>query len=185
MFQKIAVLFLLALPLAAEEISVEFDPARTRIAFSVGATLHTVRGTFKLKRGVIHFDPSSGKANGEIAVDVNSGVSGEDARDNRMRKEILEVMRFPDAIFTPDRVTGTLAPEGSSQLDVHGIFQLHGTPHEVTWHFSVESKPSLLTAATQFTVPYVEWGIKNASNFLLKVKDKVDVSITASGRITR
>jgi len=68
-------------------------------------------------------------------VDVASGVSGNGGRDKRMHKEVLERARYPDAIFTPDRVSGKLAPGGESQLDLHGSFQIHGASHEMTLHF--------------------------------------------------
>ena len=172
-----------ALPLAASDIALELDPAHTTIEFAVGSTLHTVHGTFKLKRGAIQFNSETGKASGEIVVDASSGVSGEDARDHRMHKEILETMRFPDAVFTADHVTGTLAPQGDSQLDVHGMLLLHGAPHEMTWHFGAKANAGEVSATTQFTIPYVQWGIKNPSNFLLKVKDKVDVTVHATGHV--
>ena len=51
--KRIVLAFLLyLLPLAAAENSIELDPARTSIAFTLGDVLHTVHGTFKLKRGV-------------------------------------------------------------------------------------------------------------------------------------
>ena len=40
-----------------------------------------------------------------------------------------------------------------------------------------------LTATITFAVPYVKWGMKDPSNFLLKVKDFVDIDITASAKI--
>ena len=57
-------LFLLVcnLPLAAAESTVELDPARTPIRFTVDSVLHTVHGSFKLKRGSVKFDSASGKA---------------------------------------------------------------------------------------------------------------------------
>src|SRR5947209_4240871 len=35
----------------SEEVSVDLDPAKTQIAFTVSDTLHTVRGKFRLKQG--------------------------------------------------------------------------------------------------------------------------------------
>jgi hypothetical protein len=35
----------------AREFVVQVDPAQTKIEFTLGSTLHTVEGTFKLKRG--------------------------------------------------------------------------------------------------------------------------------------
>lgn len=162
---------------AAGPVSLNLDPAKTEIHFTLHDVLHTVHGTFQLKKGSIQFEPESGKASGAIVVDVTSGVSGSDARDHRMHKQILESLRFPEATFTPDHVDGKLAPEGQSQLDVHGIFEIHGASHELTMHFQVERAGDHLTASTHFTIPYVEWGMKNPSNFVLKVDKTVDVDV--------
>jgi hypothetical protein len=37
----------------AQEFVVQLDLAQTKIEFTLGSTLHTVEGTFKLKRGTI------------------------------------------------------------------------------------------------------------------------------------
>ena len=36
---------------------------------------------------------------------------------------------------------------------------------------------------THIEIPYVQWGLKNPSNFLLRVKDKVVIEIEATGRV--
>lgn len=171
------------MPLLAAETSVELDPAKTMVQFSVPSTLHTVHGNFKLKRGSLKFDPATGKASGEIVVDVASGASGDSSRDSRMRKEILETMKFAEAVFIADRVSGMLATQGESQLDVHGTLQLHGGNHETTLHFKAQTSGSELTASTEFIIPFIMWGIKNPSNFLLKVDKTVTMSVTAVGKI--
>jgi polyisoprenoid-binding protein YceI len=172
-----------SLSLAAAERAIELDPARTTIAFTVDSSLHTVHGSFKLKRGSLKFDTAAGSASGEIVVDVTSGETGNGSRDKRMHKEILETPRFPDAIFTPDHVAGELSPQGASQLDVHGVFQIHGASHEMTLHIRAEIKDGELTAASDFEIPYIEWGIKNPSNFLLKVAPKVEMHIQATAKM--
>ncbi|MEO8048825.1 MAG: YceI family protein [Acidobacteriota bacterium] len=176
-------LLLCTLPLAAAERAVQLDTARTAISFTLADVLHTVHGTFKLKRGSITIDSATGKASGEIVVDVASGNSGNGGRDKRMHKEILESMRFPEAIFTADRVTGELATHGESDLDVHGAFQIHGASHEMTLHFRAAVNGSEVVSSTAFTIPYVQWGMKNPSNFLLRVSDKVEMNIQATGRL--
>ena len=40
-----------------------------------------------------------------------------------------------------------------------------------------------LTASMGFGVPYVKWGMKDPSTFLLKVKDAVDIDIQTAARI--
>ena len=179
---KLFLYILSALPLAAET-SVELDPARSIINFTVPSTLHTVHGHFKLKSGSLRFDSATGKASGEIVVDVTSGESGNGIRDSRMQKEILESMRFAEAVFTADRVSGQLAAQGSSQLDIHGTMKVHGSEHEMTLKLSAQTSGTEVTASTNFTIPYVMWGIKNPSNFLLKVEGKVEMAVQAVGRI--
>jgi polyisoprenoid-binding protein YceI len=176
-------LLLCSLPLAAAECTVELDPARTTISFTLADVLHTVHGTFKLKRGSIAFDSSTGNASGEIVVDVASGDSGNRTRDKRMHKEILESARYPEAVFTADRVSGQLAPRGGSELDVHGAFQIHGASHGMTLHFRADVNGGEVASSTGFTIPYVQWGMKNPSNFLLRVGDKVEMNIQAVGQL--
>jgi polyisoprenoid-binding protein YceI len=80
-------------------LTFNIDPSRSAIQFSLGAILHTVHGTFRLKSGTIHFDAGSGKASGQITVDVQSGNTGEGTRDRQMHANVLESDRFPDAVF--------------------------------------------------------------------------------------
>ena len=164
---------------AASLMSLDLDPAKTEVQFTLHDVLHTVHGAFKLKKGAIHWDPDSGKASGEIVVDVVSGASGSDARDSRMHKEILESQRYPEATFTPDQVNGKLAAEGQSQIDVHGLFKIHGADHELSLHIQVERLGAQYIASTHFVIPYVQWGMKNPSNFLLKVDKTVEMDIKA------
>ncbi len=175
---KTAILFLAAaLSAFAQPQSLELDPARTEIRFTLGDTLHTVHGTFKLKRATLRLDPATGAASGEIVVDVTSGSTGGGARDKRMHKEILESAQYPEAVFTPDRVEGKPAATGDSTVRVHGTLTIHGAPHELTLPVAIHAAAGSTTADTHFTMPYVEWGMKNPSNFLLKVGKTVEVEI--------
>jgi polyisoprenoid-binding protein YceI len=174
--RRVIFLLLLCVP-AAGAMSLDLDPAKTKVQFTLHDVLHTVHGTFQLKSGSIRFDPDSGKAWGQIVIDVTSGESGSEARDRRMHKEILQSQRFPLATFTPDHVDGKLAPQGQSQIDVHGVFKIQGADHELTMHFQVECTGGQYVASTHFVIPYVEWGMKNPSNFLLKVDKTVDVDV--------
>jgi len=183
MNRRLLLLLVCSLPLGAAESAIELDPARTTVSFTVDSVLHTVHGSFKLKRGWLKFDSATGSASGEIVVDVTSGESGNSSRDNRMQKEILESPRFPEAVFTPDHIAGALAPSGRSQLDLHGTFQLHGTSHEMTLHFQAEVKGSELVTSTEFRIPYIQWGMKNPSTFVLRVSDTVEMHIEATGRV--
>ena len=95
-----------AATLPVQHQSLQIDPAQTKVEFTLADVLHTVHGTFVLKRGTIRFDPATGKASGELVVDAASGESGNGARDRRMHKDILESDRYPEIVFRPDRVEG-------------------------------------------------------------------------------
>lgn len=163
----------------AQESVVQLDPAQTKIEFTLGSTLHTVHGTFKLKSGAVRFDPATGTISGAIIVDATSGESGNGGRDRRMHREILESGKFPEIIFTPEKVKGTLAPQGPSRLEVSGQFRLHGQDHEVTLPMDIQASNGQLQMATHITIPYVKWGVKNPSTFILRASDKVEIDVHA------
>jgi polyisoprenoid-binding protein YceI len=169
---------------SGQEIALDLDPARTTVQFTLGGTLHTVHGSFKLKRGAIRFDPATGKIGGEVVVDATSGESDSEGRDRRMHDNILESARYPEIVFTPDRVAGAVARQGASQVEVHGMFRMHGAEHEVMLPVQVLMTPTAeaTTAKIHFTIPYVKWGLKNPSTLFLRVSDKVDIDIAAYSR---
>ncbi len=168
-------------PNPAHEISLNFVPAKTSVNFTLGDVLHTVHGSFNLNHGTVHFDPATNKISGEILVDAASGHSGSDGRDKKMDSEVLESARYPEIAFRPDRVEGRVADLGVSTIQVHGMFSIHGAEHEITIPVQVEMGPGWWTAVLNFEVPYVKWGMKNPSTFLLRVDQSVDIKIQASG----
>ena len=160
------------------------DPAETKVNFTLGATMHTVHGTFQPLRGRVEYTAATGGAHGEIVVDAPSGASGDAGRDKKMHAEILETDKFPIITFRPDRVEGKVAAEGESTVQVHGIFSVHGADHELNVPATVKVEGKNWTATVKFSVPYVQWGMKNPSVFLLRVSKTVDVEITATGTVT-
>lgn len=168
----------------AQDTVVNFDPAHTQVNFTLGATAHTVHGEFKLKAGQMRFDRSTGKASGSVVVDAVSGDSNSEGRDKKMHREVLESAKFPEIVFTPNQVQGALASQGPSQVQVAGVMRLHGEDHPITLTFAVETGTgNQLKASTHFSVPYQKWGLKNPSNFLLRVSDTVDIDIQAVGEL--
>jgi len=170
-------------PLLAGEIALELAPAQTQVGWTLGDVLHTVHGTFRLKHGELHFDTATGEASGQFVVDVTSGDSGSGARDHRMHKEILESQKYPEATFTADHMQGSLAAAGPSHLEFHGVFRMHGAEHEMTLPAVVERNGEDLSASIDFTIPYVKWGMKNPSNFLLKVNDHVEIHVKTKAHV--
>ena len=100
-----------------------------------------------------------------------------------MHREILESAKFPEIIFTSKQISGTVAAEGSSKVEVSGRFRLHGQDHDVTLPIDVKADGQNLRITTHIDIPYVQWGLKNPSNFFLRVSDKVAIDIHATGRV--
>jgi polyisoprenoid-binding protein YceI len=174
---------LAAIPAQAAQMRLVFDPAATPVTFTLSDFHGGVHGTFKLKRGTILFDPEGGAASGELVVDATSGDSGSNGRDSRMHKSILESAKFPDIVFTPDRVDGKISLDGDSEVKVHGVFRIHGADHEVTLPAKTHIGGGKVTAEIQFPVPYVKWGMKNPSILIMRVGDTVQIEIHAVGRL--
>lgn len=168
---------------APPELVLTLDPAQSTVHWTVDSTLHIVHGTFTLTRGTVQFDPETGKASGEIVVSAPSGESGDRSRDARMHKEILESAKYPEVIFRPTQIEGQVGRSGVSDVKLHGIFSIHGSDHELVAMVHVEMSPDRWKGSCTFEVPYVAWGIKNPSNFLLKVKPVVNVGLQMLGSI--
>jgi polyisoprenoid-binding protein YceI len=166
-------------------VAFEPDPARTVITWTLGDVLHTVRGTFRLKRGELQLDSAANRLTGEVVVDAQSGESGSAMRDRKMHREILESARYPEIVFRPDRIDGPLKLQGKSSVQVHGIFSIHGSDHELRVPAEVEISSSQWSATLHFAVPYEKWGMKNPSTLFLRVSDTVQIDITVSGSVTR
>jgi polyisoprenoid-binding protein YceI len=172
------ILCLLTAPLFAQETVLALDPTQTKVEFTLSDILHTVHGAFKLKRGTIRYDFATGKAAGEIVIDAQSGESGNQARDQRMHRNILESDRYPEILFVPDRVAGAL-----SKASVHGTFRIHGKDHEMTMVVEAVPAGARLEVKTQFVVPYVAWGMKNPSTFILRVGETVTIDVHALAQV--
>jgi polyisoprenoid-binding protein YceI len=159
------------------------DPAQSSVHWTLGSSLHTVHGTFALKRGSLQVDPATGKASGEIVVDATSGESGNDGRDKKMHKDVLESGQFGEIIFRPDSVSGKLERQGDSTMQIHGIFVLHGSEHELTAPAQASVSDGHWTGSAKFGVPFIEWGLKNPSTWLLKVDHSVSIELELKGTV--
>jgi polyisoprenoid-binding protein YceI len=178
-------LALTATPALAVDYAVTLKPDNTKVHFTLGDVLHTVNGTFALKSGTIVFSAESGKASGSVVVDVASGDSGSEARDKRMHANVLESAKYPEATFAPSKVEGALAIPGTSNVKVYGVFTIHGAAHDVTMDTRITATSDKLNATIQFDIPYVSWGMKDPSNFLLKVNKTAHLTIDIAAPLDR
>ena len=175
----------LGIPAFAQQTALQLDPARTAVHFTLKTSLHTVHGTFQLKSGKVSFDPQTKKVSGLLVADATSGESGNSGRDSKMHKEILESQKYSEITFAPLELEGDVPPQGDSQVRVRGTFRIHGQDHEIVIPAVLHTAGAELTLDTDFSIPYLSWGLKNPSTFILRASDTVQLSIHAIGHWAR
>ncbi len=168
----------------AQQQTFTVNPASRSVGSALTGTGHEVHGTFHVSSGTIQFDRGEPKMSGNIVVSADSGESGDNGRDKNMHQKVLETGRFSDITFQPQSYTGTIAPAGDSTIQVSGIFTLHGTPHDLTVPMQVHIDGQNLTAKGTFVVPYVKWGLKDPSIFILKVAKEVHIDLNLAGTLS-
>lgn len=166
----------------AHEVALTVDVTKSKVNFTLGSTLHTVHGIFALKHGAIRIEPD-GKASGEIVADATSGQSGDSGRDKKMHKDVLESPKFTEVVFRPDRVDGKIPASGAVSVQMHGMFALHGSEHEMTVPVTGEVNGDHWSGKATLKIPYVAWGLKSPNTFLLKADPVVEVELELVGTI--
>jgi len=180
----LAPLLLLAPSVFAQHRVFNVDTEASSVAFSLGDVLHSVHGTFHIKSGSVDFDSAAPHIAGSVVVAAGSGKSGNDTRDRKMSTDILDAAHFADVSFTPAGYQGTIAATGDSTIQITGTFTIHGTPHELTVPMQVHIEGAVCTAKTHFSIPYVKWGLKDPSTFILRVSKEVEIELTLTGRLS-
>lgn len=168
----------------AQQQTFTVNPEGSKVAFALNGTGHHVEGIFHVQNGSIDFDRTAQKISGTIVVAAGSGDSGEPSRDKKMNSDVLNVAQYATVTFEAKSFQGTIAPAGDSTIQVTGVFTLHGTPHDLTVPMLLHFDGASLTAKTHFSVPYVKWGLKDPSIFILKVAKDVDIDLTLAGKVT-
>jgi polyisoprenoid-binding protein YceI len=169
---------------AAEPFRLALDPADSEIAFTLGARLHTVRGSFALQSGEVRFDPDTGAASGEVRVDARSGDTGIERRDRVMHEEVLDSARYPFFVLRPERVEVTQREEARLVGRLFARFEIRGASHPVALDFEGARRGPRGEVSARFEVPWVAWGLPDPSNFVLRVEDTLDVEVRAGGTLS-
>lgn len=160
------------------------DSATTKVTFRLGATGHDVDGTFAKPSGALQFDPEAGTVSGTITLDLRGADTGNTKRDKQMHQDVLETEKFPVATFTAKALKGKLAASGTSEITLVGELNLHGADHPVEIPAKVTIDGGQLSVDAGFAVPFVEWGLKDPSWFVLRVDKAVQVKINGAGALT-
>jgi len=174
----------LAAPAAAQDVVLQLDPRATHVTFSFGATFKGVRGALDVREGEITLATDTGAAGGKIALDLTSARTGVAKRDRKMHEKILESPQYPTATFYPERIDGHLNREGGSDIQIHGKLDFHGATHDVAIVATAKVQGDQVTATGFVTIPYIAWGLRDPSFFILRVAREVRVDIQAAGKLT-
>jgi|ERR1700733_4721561 polyisoprenoid-binding protein YceI len=167
---------------ASQEVALTVNASQSKVNYTLDTTLHTVHGTFALKRGTIRIEPG-GNASGEIVADATTGQSGDSGRDKKMHKDVLESAKYTEVVFRPDRVDGKFPANGAVSVQMHGKFVLHGSEHELTVPVKGEISGDRWNGTATLKIPYVEWGLKSPSSFILKADPVVEVELELAGTV--
>lgn len=170
-------------PLPAEEWIATFDPSASEVSFVLQATGHKVRGVFAVRSGAIRWDTATGAASGEIIVDALGAETGNVRRDEKMHSEVLESALFPQFSFRAVHVDGGVAADGPSSMRLIGSLSVHGSEYPLTIDVDAVVHGEQLDAVAFFDVPYVYWGLRDPSVFILRVAKSVAVTVELSGTL--
>ncbi|MBZ0113025.1 MAG: YceI family protein, partial [Thermoanaerobaculia bacterium] len=164
-----------ALPGLSSKQTLTLDPEATEVTFELGATGHDVEGSLYLRSGELTLDFEGGTASGEITIDAVRTETGNEKRDRDMHEKVLESSLFPVFVFSASGLRGALATEGPSSIQLIGSISIHGEDHPLTLPVTVHEEAGQLIANATFDIPYVEWGMKDPSIFVLRVAKVVVV----------
>jgi len=162
----------------------KIDPAASEVHFVLGASDGPVNGSFRVTSGEFTLDPSSGAMTGSIAVDAASGDSGNKKRDKKMTGDQMKAQTYAAVTFSPAKFSGKLNDTSDSTGQVDGTFTLIGQTHPLSVPMNVHMEGGRFTATGEFTVPFVNWGMKDPSFMMCKVEKQVKVQLKLTGTVT-
>jgi polyisoprenoid-binding protein YceI len=168
---------------AAAPRTLLLDAKMTQILFFLDATLHTVEGSAPLVEGKIQFDLEDGTAGGTVRIDARGATTGIGMRDATMHANVLESERFPEIVFLPERISELRGNSRQRAATVHGRIKIHGSEHPLAISVEADVDQSRIRIKARFVLPYVQWGMKDESTFLLRVGKTIEVHVDTVGTL--
>ena len=182
----IVCVLLAAMPALAEKMVFTLDTKQSEVRIILGATLHTVDGRAALEPATFTWDTDSGSASGRAVVQASRLRTGIDARDQKMREDVLRIALHPEIVF---EATGfELRQSGAEKLRfvLKGDLSLLGVSHEIELETHAHLRPDKSwKARADLNVPYVQWGLTDPSLPLFSVEKHVTVEVKAVGSLER
>ncbi|MFQ5912418.1 MAG: YceI family protein [Nitrospinota bacterium] len=168
-----------ARPTTATEETFRFriDPERSQVRFDGETTLHDLDGEARKFQG-------EGRAPGtlsgpdvtaRVVIEAASIKTGNSLRDYVMRRNTLEVEKYPEIVFVAEGATpaGALRDRGPVKLILKGRLDLHGIVKEKQFPVTVERLAEGFVVSGKFPIRMSEHHIPDPSLFFNKVKDEL------------
>jgi len=184
-FAVLALAVILAPAALAQRQTFVVNPDASEVKMTLKTTHELVNGTFHIQSGSIEFDRSTPKMSGSVVVIAGSSKTGNDSRDKKMNKEILQVEQHATVSFEPKSYAGAIAQSGDSTIQVTGTFTLLGTPHELTVPMLIHLDGTAASVKAHFAVPYIQWGLKDPSFMFWKADKDVAIDLSLAGRLSQ
>ncbi len=178
-----ALALLLSSPLVAEEYVLTLDSEKTTAHFLLGATGHDVEGRLFLSSGELRLDTATGLASGQVVLDALQTETGNKRRDKKMHNEVLLSEQHPMITFEAQSWSGDLAMQGASDLEIVGTMTLVGQSHAISLPIHIDVQNGALEGKSSFTVPFIDWGLRDPSILFLSVDKDVQVTVEAVGQL--
>lgn len=169
--------------LDAEQV-LRIDAKASTVSFELTATGHTVKGAFDVSSGELSFQRETGSISGQVAVNAASGRTGNARRDAAMHENVLESAKHPHIIFRPASIEGIIPATGEGSATIRGSMSIHGSEYAVAIPLRIQIAGNRVAARASFDVPYVAWGMKDPSVFVLRVAKKVRVAVVLHGTLS-
>ena len=168
----------------AQHQTFTIDPDASQVNMTLHSTHEIVNGTFHVQTGSIDYDRSAAAISGSVVVAAGSGRTGNDSRDKKMNRDILNAQQYTTVSFAPKTYTGNISPAGDSTIQVTGVFTLLGTPHDMTIPLQLHIDGHNCTAKAHLVIPYVKWGLKDPSFLVFRVDKEVSIDLNLVGHLS-
>ena len=165
------------------------DPAESRVWFDADARLHTFRGETQQLTGRFTLQRRSPPqlSDASVAIKAASLETGNAERDADMRRDFLEVERFPTIEFRVDEVLTPHATAGEATWDLvlQGKLMVHGVIRDIKVPTTVSLSEERVTARGRIHLDMRDYSIRVPRLFLIPMKSEVLVAFEVVARPAR
>jgi polyisoprenoid-binding protein YceI len=164
-------------------------PSESRVWFDADAPLHSFRGQTQDLSGAFTLQQTSPPQISEAKVTVNAASlkTGNSERDADMRRDFLEVERFPSIELHVGAVQAAPSAAGETGWDVvlHAQLTVHGTTRSVRVPATVDLAAERVRARGQVHLDMRDFNIRVPRVLLIPMKSQVLVGFDVVARPAR